>query len=176
MRFTLLDRITELQAGVRIEATKSLTLAEEYLADHFPLFPVMPGVLMLEAMTQCGAWLVRASEDFAHSIVTLAEARAVKYADFVKPGQTLTVKAELVGQDERESKLKVQGAVNGAVSVSARLTLCRYNLADLYPDRAASDAIVRTEMRKLFSLLYQPSETATTVHSNGARLTLAAKG
>jgi 3-hydroxyacyl-[acyl-carrier-protein] dehydratase len=176
MRFTLLDRITELQVGSRIEATKNLTLAEEYLADHFPLFPVMPGVLMLEAMTQCGAWLVRASEDFAHSIVTLAEARAVKYADFVKPGQTLTVSAELSGQDERHSKLKVQGVVGGNVNVSARLTLCRYNLADLHPDRAASDVIVRQELRKLFSLLYQPANAdKAAVHTNGTPVPMATK-
>ena len=174
MRFTLLDRITELQVGVRIEAIKNLTLAEEYLADHFPLFPVMPGVLMLEAMTQCGAWLVRASEDFAHSIVTLAEARAVKYTDFVRPGQTLTVTAELLGHDERQSKLKVQGAVNGSGCVSARLTLCRYNLADLHPDRAASDSIVRAEMRKLFSLLHQPALAgARAASTNGALVPLA---
>ena len=57
MRFTLVDRILELQAGQEITAVKNLSLAEEYLADHFPLFPVLPGVLMLEAMTQAGAWL-----------------------------------------------------------------------------------------------------------------------
>jgi 3-hydroxyacyl-[acyl-carrier-protein] dehydratase len=117
----------------------------------------MPGVLMLEAMTQCGAWLVRASEGFTHSIVTLAEARAVKYTDFVKPGQTLTVTAEMVAEDRSETKLKVQGAVDGSVNVSARLVLSRYNLADFYPERAASDTIVRAEMRKLFSLLYSPA-------------------
>jgi 3-hydroxyacyl-[acyl-carrier-protein] dehydratase len=169
MRFTLIDRITDLQFGVRIEGIKNLTLGEEYLADHFPLFPVMPGVLMLEAMTQCSAWLVRASEDFAHSMVTLGEARAVKYADFVRPGQTLTVTAELLSQDAADSKLKVQGAVDGRVNVSARLTLKRYNLADLYPDRAASDAIVRAEMRKLFAVLYQPARNGLNgVPSNGA--------
>ena len=63
MRFSLIDRIVELEPGERVTATKSLTMAEEYLADHFPHFPVMPGVLMLEAMTQAGAWLVRVSED-----------------------------------------------------------------------------------------------------------------
>ena len=52
MRFTLIDRITELKPGVSITAVKGLTLAEEYLQDHFPRFPVMPGVLMLEAMFQ----------------------------------------------------------------------------------------------------------------------------
>ena len=55
MRFTLLDRIIDFEPGDRITAVKSLAMAEEYLADHFPNFPVMPGVLMLEAMTQAGA-------------------------------------------------------------------------------------------------------------------------
>ena len=64
MRFTLIDRIVDFQPGVRITAVKSLTMAEEYLADHFPNFPVMPGVLMLEAMTQASAWLIRAERGF----------------------------------------------------------------------------------------------------------------
>ncbi|MGW8257129.1 MAG: 3-hydroxyacyl-ACP dehydratase FabZ family protein, partial [Thermoguttaceae bacterium] len=67
MRFSLIDRIVDVELGVRISAVKTLSMAEEYLADHFPHFPVMPGVLMLEAMTQASAWLVRYSEDFAHS-------------------------------------------------------------------------------------------------------------
>ena len=73
MRFMLIDRIVELQSGTKITAVKNLTMAEEYLADHFPHFPVMPGVLMLEAMTQAGAWLVRHSEDFAHTMVVLKQ-------------------------------------------------------------------------------------------------------
>ena len=52
MRFTLVDRIVLLEPGAKIVTVKTLSLAEEYLADHFPRFPVMPGVLMLEAMTQ----------------------------------------------------------------------------------------------------------------------------
>jgi 3-hydroxyacyl-[acyl-carrier-protein] dehydratase len=69
MKFTLVDRITELVPGRRICTIKSLTLSEEYLGDHFRTFPVMPGVLMLECMTQSAGWLVRATEDFAHSLV-----------------------------------------------------------------------------------------------------------
>jgi 3-hydroxyacyl-[acyl-carrier-protein] dehydratase len=156
MRFSLIDRIDELEPGVRITAVKALSLAEEYLADHFPGFPVMPGVMMLEAMTQAGAWLIRASEDFAHSMVVLKEARNVKYGQFVEPGQTLTVKAEITKQDDRETTLKARGSVDGRTTVSARLVLERYSLADEDPDQATTDTYLRQQMRELFALLWQP--------------------
>ena len=111
-------------------------MAEEYLADHFPNFPVMPGVLMLEAMTQAGAWLVRLSEDFAHSMVVLKQAGNVKYGQFVEPGQTLTVTAEILSQDGDGDEVKAQGTVDGRTTVSGRLVLERYNLADRDPDKA----------------------------------------
>ena len=160
MRFTLIDRVIDLEPGARIVAVKNLSLAEEYLADHFPGFPVMPGVLMLEAMTQAAAWLVRVSEDFAHSTVVLKEARNVKYGNFVEPGQTLTITAEILGQDDREVKIKAQGAVDGKQAVSARLVLERYNLADADPERAIADQVVVQKMRELLALLYRPATSA----------------
>lgn len=170
MRFTLIDRIVELEPGVRITATKSLTMAEEYLADHFPRFPVMPGVLMLEAMTQVGAWLVRASEDFAHSMVVLKEANNVKYGQFVEPGQTLTVSAEIVGQDDHDTKLKASGRVDGQITVSARLVLQRYNLAGQMAQGEATDEMVKEELRHLFRLLYRPAQASAT--GDGHRLSV----
>ncbi|MHC4402284.1 MAG: 3-hydroxyacyl-ACP dehydratase FabZ family protein [Planctomycetota bacterium] len=157
MRFSLIDRIDELEPGARITAVKALSMAEEYLADHFPGFPVMPGVLMLEAMTQAGAWLIRASEDFAHSMVVLKEARAVKYGQFVEPGQTLRVTAEIVGQTDRETTIKAHGSVDGQTTVRARLVLERYNLADEVSDRVRTDRSLEQEMREQFALLWQPS-------------------
>lgn len=155
MRFTLLDQIVHLEPGARITATKSLSLAEEYLGDHFPLFPVMPGVLMLEAMTQAGAWLIRAGEDFAHSIVTLKEARNVKFSNFVAPGQTLTVTAEVIGQDDRQTRLKAQGVVGGEIQLSGRLVLERYNLADVGSGSATADNQIKQNLKNLFALLYR---------------------
>jgi 3-hydroxyacyl-[acyl-carrier-protein] dehydratase len=161
MRFSLLDRIVELEPGQRISAVKALSMAEEYLGDHFPGFPVMPGVLMLEAMTQASAWLLRASEDFAHSMVVLKEARNVKYGQFVEPGQTLLVTAEVTGQTERLTKLKAQGVVDGETAVRALLVMERYNLAEENPDRSPTDQSVIRQMRELFALL-RHSDTAAT--------------
>lgn len=156
MRFTLIDRIVDFEPGVRITAVKSLTMAEEYLADHFPNFPVMPGVFMLEAMTQASAWLIRLSEDLAHSIVLLKQANNVKYGQFVEPGQILTVTAEVLSQNESETKVKAQGTVDGRTTVSGRLILTRYNLADENPCEAGTDEKIRQEMRDLLAVLYQP--------------------
>jgi len=157
MRFTLIDRITEIQLGKTITAIKSLSLAEEYLRDHFPRFPVMPGVLMLEAMYQASAWLVRATEDFEHSMVELREARNVRYGDFVQPGQVLVINSEILKQDDETTSLKAQGTVNGNVAVSARLTLHRYHLAQRYSDHSSTDVLTRKRLREIFRLLYQPS-------------------
>jgi 3-hydroxyacyl-[acyl-carrier-protein] dehydratase len=163
MRFRLIDRIVDLQPGAAITAIKSLSLAEEYLKDHFPRFPVMPGVLMLEAMFQASAWLVRASEDFAHTVVMLREARNVKYADFVQPGQTLTVTAQLVKQDSDTTDLKAKGMVEGRVAVSARLILARFNLADR-GHAAALDDFARRRFREEFHLLHDPAPALHTVY------------
>ncbi|MBN2216470.1 MAG: beta-hydroxyacyl-ACP dehydratase [Pirellulales bacterium] len=159
MRFTLLDRITSLVPGTKITAVKNLTMAEEYLGDHFPQFPVMPGVLMLEAMVEAGAWLVRATEDFAHSVILLRKAGNVKYGQFVQPGQTLEVSAEILGQADGETKIKARGTMNGRLTVAGRLSLASYNVADSQPGRETTDEEIRQEMRKLFALLYRPDET-----------------
>lgn len=147
MRFCLLDRVVELQPGVRITGVKRLRPDEDYLQDHFPRFPVMPGVLMLEAMYQASAWLVRQSEGFAHSMVVLKEARNIKYAGFVTPGKELVVTAEIIKQDERLTTLKAQGTIDGNVAVNGRLVLERFNLAERYPKRANTDPYLRNEMR-----------------------------
>ncbi len=165
MRFALIDRIVELEPGVRITAVKTLTMSEEYLADHFPHFPVMPGVLMLEALTQAGAWLVRVGEDFAHSMVVLKQANNVKYAQFVEPGQTLTVTAEILKYGEGEVKLKGVGTVNGRLTVGARFTLACYNQADSGPQHAETDRAMRRELRSQLALIYHPQVEAATASS-----------
>ena len=68
MQFNLVDRIVEVDPGKRLRAVKNLTLGEEYLADHFPTFPVMPGVLMLQTLVESASWLLRLSEEQVRSL------------------------------------------------------------------------------------------------------------
>jgi len=147
MRFCLLDRIVELEPGAKVVAVRRLLPEEEYLKDHFPRFPVMPGVLMLEAMYQASAWLVRQTEGFAHSMVVLKEVRNIKYTDFVTPGKELVVTAEILKQEDTLTTLKAQGTIEGNLAVNGRLILERYNLADRYPRRANIDPYLRSQLR-----------------------------
>src|SRR5476651_258682 len=120
MRFNLVDRILDFEPGKRIRMAKNLTLAEEYLADHFPSFPVMPGVLMLETLVEAGAWLLRLTEDYRHSVIVLRDARNVKYGNFMQPGFSLVVTAELLETmpGASEAVFKGKGEMDGASTVS----------------------------------------------------------
>lgn len=153
MRFWLIDRIQSYEPGVRLTAVKNVALTEEYLADHFPEFPVLPGVFMLEAATQAGAWLLRLSEDFAHSIIRLKEVKNVKYADFVPPGHTLSIAVTLLNKDDRLARMKVEGKVDERSTLSGRLVLERYNLAERDADQRPIDQQLTQDFRRAAAVL-----------------------
>ena len=123
MRFRQLDSILELKPNEVLRAKVSLTGKEGYLVDHFPLFPVMPGVIMLEALYQAGMWLVQNSEEFAYKKVMAAEVKNAKFADFVEPGDTLEVEATLLKKEGHRFSLKTAGKKGDVVAVSARMVL-----------------------------------------------------
>jgi len=157
MRFNLVDRILEVRPGQSLRAVKNLTLGEEYLADHFPTFPVMPGVLMLHTLVEAGAWLLRLSEDFAQSVIVLREARNVKYGTFLEPGKQLTVAVELVERQDGLAVFKGKGETDGQSAVSARLTLAAYNLRDRDPALKEVDETLVQHWRQRAQLLYLPA-------------------
>ena len=159
MRFLLIDRITELEPRKSITALKNLSLAEEYLADHFPGFPVMPGVLMLETLIQAGGWLIRQAEDFAHSTVMLKEVRALRYNSFVTPGNSLIVKMAVRKQEGFIWDFNGSGTVNGDSAVSAKVTLEVFNLSDRNPSLSESDALRRQHFRDIFQQIYTSPQT-----------------
>ena len=159
MRFWLIDRICSVEPDVELRAVKNVSLAEEYLADHFPEFPVLPGVFMLEAATQAAAWLVRISENYAHSMVTLEEARSVKFTDFVTPGRTLRITVEQLKREGALVFFKFQGQVDERTCVSGRLTLQCANLADDDPEMASLDARMISYQRQIEGMLTRGAAT-----------------
>ena len=162
MRYWLLDRIRSYKPEVELSAVKNVTMSEEYLADHFPEFPVLPGVFMLEAATQAGGWLLRLSENFAHSIITLKEAKNVKYADFVPPGHSLEVSVSIIKKDDRLATMKVEGQIGERSTLSGRLVLERYNLADRDPDRQPIDEQLTQYFRRVQGILLPARLAAST--------------
>jgi 3-hydroxyacyl-[acyl-carrier-protein] dehydratase len=153
MRFHLIDRIVEVHRGRSLQAVKNLTLGEEYLADHFPTFPVMPGVLMLQTLIEAGAWLLRLSEDFRHSVIVLREAKNIKYGTFMEPGKSMDVSVELAERTADLATLKGKGEMEGQQTVSARIVLATYNLRDRDPSFAATDDRIVADLRKQCAFL-----------------------
>lgn len=153
MRFILIDKIISLDVGSQIKAVKSLSLAEEYLADHFPTFPVLPGVLLLEGLIESASWLVRQGENFAHSMILLEEARNVKYKSFLAPGAQIEYTVEAKTIEENISSFTGFGLSEGQRIVEARFGLRHFNLADENSAMAAVDAQVIENMKKIWKLL-----------------------
>ena len=125
MHFRLIDTVIERQAD-RLVAIKQVSLSEEYLQDHFPTFPVLPGVLMLEAMTQAARELAD-PDGRADPPLVLGSVRALKYGRFVTPGSTIRVTVERrseAGQTPVDCKgtVEIVGG-EGGVAASGRIAL-----------------------------------------------------
>ena len=158
MRFILIDKVVSLDVGREIKAVKSVSLAEEYLADHFPTFPVLPGVLLLEGLIESASWLVRQTENFAHSMILLEQARNVKYKSFLAPGSHIEYTVEVKVIEENISSFTGFGLSEGERIVEARFGLRHFNLADQNSAMAAVDARVIENMKKRWKILFRNTE------------------
>ncbi len=154
MRFLLVDKILDMEPGKSITTLKALTVSEEYLADHFPGFAVMPGVLMLEALTESAAWLIRVTDDFADTVIVLKEARNVRYNHFVQPGECLTMKIEILDRSQPGlTKVKAEGYLGDRLALSGKLVLHHHKVADIFPKMAWKDTQMVEKQRRIYSLL-----------------------
>ena len=98
--FLLIDRIIEIEPGKRAVGIKNVTINEEFFQGHFPDYPVMPGVLIVEAIAQVGAVAMLQLEEYKGRIAFFAGLDNVRFKRQVKPGDTLRIEVEL-GQFRR---------------------------------------------------------------------------
>jgi len=152
VKFNLIDKIEQLTEE-RIVGVKYVSLAEEYLADHFPTFPVLPGVLMLEAAVQAAGWLLHHRTNFQCSMAVLKEARNVKYGHFVAPGNFLRMDVEWLKPTEGGATFKATGTTGEKQAVQLRVELAYFNLATKNPELAAIDARIAEHNRQRWELL-----------------------
>jgi 3-hydroxyacyl-[acyl-carrier-protein] dehydratase len=153
VKFNLVDKVEQLSDD-KIVAVKYVTLAEEYLGDHFPTFPVLPGVMMLEAITQAAGWLLHHRTRFAKSMAILKEAKNVKYGSFVAPGNFLRVEVEYLKETDAGASFKASGTVNSNTALSARIELAYFNLGDKQHELAALDARMSEHNKARWSVLH----------------------
>ena len=120
--FLLLDEVTAIEPGVRVVARKRVREDEWYLAGHFPGRPIMPGVLMVEAMAQAGAVAVLAGDENRGKLALFAGIDDVRFKRIVVPGDELELTCELERVRSSIGRGRVTATVGGQLAVRGTLT------------------------------------------------------
>ena len=113
MRWIWIDTFVAFESGVSASAVKNVTLAEDYLHDHFPGYPVMPPSLLIEGMAQTAGILVGEARDFAENVI-LAKIRRAEFDAYPVPGDQVRYDAKVESLDERA------GVTSGTVSINGK--------------------------------------------------------
>lgn len=120
--FLLVDRIEELEPGKRAVGKKCVTYNEPFFNGHFPQEPVMPGVLILEALAQTGAVAVLSLEENKGKTVYFAGIDKAKFKRKVVPGDVLTLELEIVKQKGPIGVGNAKATIDGKVAATAEMT------------------------------------------------------
>lgn len=128
--FLMVDRITELEAGKRIVGYKNVTINEPYFVGHFPGRPLMPGVMMVEAMAQVAGVLGFVSHDKSPDthLYVFAGADNVRFKRQVVPGDRLTLEAVFTGNRRHIYKFSCRALVDGELAASADILVAEQSL------------------------------------------------
>jgi len=121
--FLLIDRITEFEPTKRLVAIKNVTINEPFFQGHFPGYPIMPGVLVVEAMAQAGGIIMlHEIEDRASKLVVFTGIERAKFRRPVTPGDQLRIEVDVLSFRTRAGKIQGRATVDGKLACEATLT------------------------------------------------------
>ena len=126
--FLLVDRIIEIEYGVRAVGIKNVSIGEPYFQGHFPDYPVMPGVLIIEALAQVGAVALLGSDEHRGKMAFFAGIDGVRFKRQVKPGDTLRLEVELGRMRRGVGMGAATATVDGELAVRGELMFAISNL------------------------------------------------
>ena len=122
--FLLVDKITECVPGKYVKGYKNVTMNEQFFQGHYPGNPIMPGVLLIEAMAQCSAPLLLTLERFKGMIPLFASIDGVRFKALVRPGDKFEMDMVLTKLKGPIGKVHAIGTVDGKIVVEADMTVC----------------------------------------------------
>jgi 3-hydroxyacyl-[acyl-carrier-protein] dehydratase len=121
--FLLIDRVVEFEPTKRLVAIKNVTINEPFFQGHFPGYPIMPGVLVVEAMAQAGGMIMMAEiPDREKKLVVFTGIERAKFRRPVTPGDQLRIEVEVLSMRSRAGRIEGKALVNGKVACEATLT------------------------------------------------------
>ncbi len=120
--FLLIDRIVELEEGKKVVAEKCVTMNEPFFVGHFPQEPVMPGVLIIEALAQSGAYALLSLPENEGKIAYFGGVKEARFKRKVVPGDVLTLTTEIIKMRGPIGIGSAVATVNGEVAATATLT------------------------------------------------------
>lgn len=121
--FLLIDRVVEFEPTKRLVAIKNVTINEPFFQGHFPGYPIMPGVLVVEAMAQAGGMIMMAEiPDRTKKLVVFTGIERAKFRRPVTPGDQLRIEVDVLSMRTRAGRIEGKALVNGKVACEATLT------------------------------------------------------
>jgi 3-hydroxyacyl-[acyl-carrier-protein] dehydratase len=121
--FLLIDRVVEFEPAKRLVAIKNVTINEQFFQGHFPDYPIMPGVLVVEAMAQAGAIIMmEAILDRDKKLVVFTGIERAKFRRAVTPGDQLRIEVDVLSMKTRVGRIEGKAYVDGKLACEATLT------------------------------------------------------
>ncbi len=119
--FLLVDKVIELEPGKRAVTIKNVTINEPFFQGHFPEYPIMPGVLIVEAMAQTMCIAVASQEGYKDKLGVFAGIENMKFKQQVRPGDVLRLEAEILAAKLGVIKAKVSASVDGKIAAEGEI-------------------------------------------------------